>query len=182
MAAIHRQTLVQLIAAQYTTSQIADCLNVTTEAVQAALDTDTTIVSDAAQIKQYEKIDSNYNKIEERASTRLASLVATVTDPMQLLKITTGINNMRRRSQFENAALQDPEARKSVVKLSLPKRVPVQYEVSNNREVTSVDGRQLISMPAQQLLRQEQPKVEERRNARPHLPKELTAEDIKELL
>ena len=182
MAHIHRQTLVQLVAANYTVQQIADSLNVTSEAVVAAIESDTTIASDAAQIKQYTKIDNNYDKIEERASTRLAAMTATVTDPMQLLKIVSGVNGLRRRSQFENASLQDPEARKSVVQLNLPKRVPVKFEVSDKREVISVDGRSLVSMPAQQLLRQEQPKLEERKREKPYLPKELTSEDIKNLL
>lgn len=181
MATAYRETLVSYIAAGYTAAQIAARFGVTPEAVLETMKSDTRLEADVVRVTRYKKIDATYDSIEEIASRRLAQAVAFESDTMKLLKIASGINAMKRRSSSAEVSLGNESEATRYVKLAMPKRLEVKYETTSNNEVISVDDRSLVSMPAQQLLKQERSKQPELEHKNGHLPREMP-EDITDLL
>lgn len=174
-AYVHREHLIHMLAANFTAEDIAAKLGVDAALVIDAIDADENIAFDVARVKHYRQIDNNLDKIESTAASRLLQAVAMETDSMKLLKITTGINQARRRSQGETADFTRAGASqgKPSVRLRLPKRVEVTHERNLNNEVVSVNDRALVTMPASELLKKVKSDDTAKIEQQGRLPKEL---------
>lgn len=151
MAKIHREHLLQLLASDMSLSDVAERLNVKADALVAAIEEDERIITDVARMKAHREIDTLLDKTEHIAVKRLVLAAAQETDPMKLLKIVTGINGARRRSQGETFDMTNVKAA-AIVSLQLPERVPVKAQKSSDSQIVGINGRNLETLPSNKLM------------------------------
>lgn len=148
---IHREHLLQLLSSDYTIAQVAEKIGVETEELVLALQDDVDLVKDVARMKGHKVIDDLYDKIEELAAKRLAMAIAQENDPMKLLRVATGINAARRRSQgetFDTTSIK----KASVVSLVLPSRVPIKRTENAQKEIVALGDKSLESLSSAKLM------------------------------
>lgn len=117
------------------------------EGVQASLN-----YRSLAKSLRDDKIDS----LEDKALSKLGEAMDWVTKPMEILQIARTLNGMVRRGMPQAATGAGEE--NSTVILELPKfasgNIQVNLQYNTNNEVVEVDGRALLTMPANQLVTQ----------------------------
>lgn len=151
---ISRTNLAQLIAANFSSADIAAKLGLEETAVNQAIAADEFLAQEVARIRNHRQIDDNLDRIEARATNRLLNAVEFETDALKLTKIVSSINGARRRSQGETGGLVDQGTSRGTVELNLPKRVAVTHKTNNQGEVIEVNGQPLVSKTSADLLKE----------------------------
>jgi hypothetical protein len=97
--------------------------------------------------------DAKWNNLEDILLTRLNDLVPYMLRPREVLHALQVVNNAKRRSQeFINPTQQ--HVTNNVVVLNLPPKTINKFELSPLGEVISIEGKQLIPLPTDILLRE----------------------------
>lgn len=174
MASIQRNTLVAMMANGFSTEQVAAHLQVPVQAFEELLTNDPALQEDVERFQRYKTIDNNLDRAEERVTKQLMLSVQFETDVGKLSRALTAINSARRRSLGESLAGVVNNTQVNVVQLRLPRRMETSFVKNSQAEVVEVDGSKLLSMPAQQLLRQIKEREDKEEIADDYMPAKIT--------
>lgn len=166
---IEQNFLVQALRSGHSIEDIANLLNVTTDAVEEVI-TSYGLRSLATKAQQYTSIDSKYDNLEDEVLTRLTkSLNSNLVplSPLEYTRILGTLNAARRKTQglqeVSNANGNQPR----LVHITLPERLEVQIKLNSLNQIVEVDGRQIETKHSVELVKDlESLKLEEKRNER----------------
>lgn len=152
-----QEQIVQCLLAGFQDYQIADSLGVTQSAIaQMIQQHGLRQIAASRQIgKQtvYQQIDDLYDRAELKLVKQMDKIAGMLTKPGEIAMAIRTVNGAKRRSV--GSADQKPDSARVVV-LQLPKHVESTFVFNAQNEAISVDGRPLISMPANTLLKKVQ--------------------------
>lgn len=106
-----------------------------------------------ANLSAHTARDNRYNSIEDQLLEKLEGSVGLMYRPMEILKSIQIINAAKRRGQSAPDSILQQQ---TVVNLQIPVKVVNKFQVSINKQVTNVDGQDLLTMPSSTLLSKSQ--------------------------
>lgn len=151
-AQIDKSTLVDLLTAGHSQSQVAEMLKVTPGAITQALDSSPELRAALEQAKLAAagaEMDNAYDALERMALQKLKHQMALLQDPLKTARILKTVNEARRRTGLLKTA-QAPTG--APVTLVLPVLVQQKIQMNAERQVIEVEGRQMITMPAKNVM------------------------------
>ena len=98
----------------------------------------------------HESIDRQWDNLEALTVSTLTAQLSTL-DPKELIAVARIANAAKRRGE-NSADFQIAQAAKTVVSITLPPSIGVKYTKNSANEITSVDGRPMITIGSSALL------------------------------
>lgn len=154
---VDKHFLLQALQANHSVEDIADLLNVTTNALNTVIES-YGLKRLAEKSNQLQSIDAKYNNLEEYVLDKLkASLTNTIQplNPLEYSRILQTLNAARRKTEVgrDNLLGGENSSGHRLVQLNLPKRIEVEIKLNDLNQVAEVDGRVIEAQHSSELVK-----------------------------
>lgn len=145
-AVVQKEELQKLLQNGTSLAEAATHFGVTASAITQAVESAGLQVGASGTLEEkHKKLDNTYDALEQKVLDKLEAVIPFQSDPMKLARLVTTLNMAKRRGGVHTGDTNPTAPHVTVI---LPSVVQNKLQLSQNREVISVDGRDMVTMPA----------------------------------